>query len=76
MPPKTTFAAMQSALNAALTGMTILSGDIVGNGETWQQEAYSAGAHFRLLADLLDNAANGNAESFLVFPSPLEFAAE
>ena len=68
---KTTFLALNTALNSALTTMTILSGDIIGAGESWQDEARCAANQFRYLADLLDNAANDNAESFLVFPSPL-----
>lgn len=69
----TTYDRLAESLKASLSDLAELSGDaIISSGVTWTDVAGTAAVNLRHLAALLDNAREGNAEPFLVFPSPSE----
>ncbi len=60
-------------LETALGDLRILSGDVVGPSDaSWQDVAGTCAVNLRCLADALEQARQGNAEPFPVFPSPDE----
>jgi hypothetical protein len=64
---------MSAALTDALGDLAILAGDTLGPaGVRWQDVAGTAAVNLRVLAGLLDAARQGQHESGLVFPSPVE----
>ena len=69
----TRYTTLDRTLRALLHQLTVLSGDIMGeSGECWQDVARHAAADSMALAQLLTDAANGNCESFICFPSPAD----
>ena len=64
---------MRRALENALSDLAILAGDIVGPSDaSWQDVAGTCAVNLEVLAMQLRAARAGNAEPFLVFPSPSE----
>lgn len=62
---------MRNNLDRLMYSLAVLSGDEMGRG-TVQSNAANAASAARDLAAQLQAAANGQAEPFLVFPSPSE----
>ena len=67
---KASYEAMRHGLRMLRSHFAVLSGDEMGpSSTTWQDVAADCASTLRQLADLLDAARDGKAESFLVFPS-------
>lgn len=70
---KATYKTMETALRNALNDLAILAGEKVGpSGSSWQDVAGTAAVNLTVLANQLNEARHGNAESFITFPSPSE----
>lgn len=73
MARKANYETMKTVLTNALHDLQILAGDIMGpTNSSWQDVAGTCAVNLDVLSSQLKEARNGNAESFLVFPSPLE----
>ena len=69
----TTYTTLHRTLTNPLTHLSVLAGDRIGeSSECWQDVARHASADSMALAQLLADAANGQHETFLTFPSPEE----
>lgn len=70
-----TFDLLTLQYKRALTGMAILSGDVVGDFLTEKHAARATAIGLRTLAKLFDNLADGElavVDDPLIFPSPME----
>lgn len=73
MKRKATYRRMSILLHNALGDLRMLTGDEVGpSGSSWQDIAGTAVVNLRALADQIEQARQGNAESAIVFPSPAD----
>ena len=67
------FSIMERSLRNAVNDLMILAGEKVGPSEvSWQDVAGTCVVNLRVLADQIEQARLGNAESFITFPSVSE----
>jgi hypothetical protein len=67
---------MVELLETILHDFEILSGNEVGpSGTTWQDVAGTASANLLALSAQLEQARSGDAEPFIIFPSPRDLTA-
>jgi hypothetical protein len=67
-----TYQSMKDALTDALFTLEVLAGNTVSPTVSMQEVAQVAASRFHRFAEMLAEAAQGNHESFIVFPDASE----